>query len=125
MDIKIVDHTPRTKTDLEKVQESNDNSMPQQTVEGVEPGMIDGIAVRQVLEIDRDSKDYDDDIKILVDWAKTQVDGDDPVKLKWAIRDLRMRLGTPAFGDSIKHLSRFAYLDLEEKRIKKEKQRFI
>lgn len=125
MDIKIVDHTPRTKTDLETIQERNDESIPQQVIDGAEPGMIDSIAVKQVLEIDRDSKDYDDDIKILVDWAKTKVDGDDPIQLKWAIRDLRMRLGTPAFGDSIKHLSRFAYLDLEEKRIKKEKQKFV
>lgn len=125
MDIKIVDHTPQTKTDLEKLQDKIDESLPQQVLDGAEPGMIDNIAVKQVLEIDRDSKEYDSDIKTLVDWAKSQVDDHDPIKLKWAIRDLRMRIGTPAFGDSIKHLSRFAYLDLEEKRIKKEKQNYI
>lgn len=124
MDIKIVG-TPPDKTDMEKIQEKNDDSLPQSVVEGTEPGMISTIAVKQVLEIDRDSTDYDSELSILVDWAREQTGGDDPTELKWAIRDLRMRIGTPSFGDAIKHLSRFAYLDLEEKRIKKEKQGFI
>lgn len=124
MDIKIVG-TPPDKTDLEKIQAKNDESLPQQVMEGTEPGIISTIAVKQVLEIDRDSTDYDNELSILVDWAREQTGSDDPTELKWAIRDLRMRIGTPSFGDSIKHLSRFAYLDLEEKRIKKEKQGFI
>ena len=44
--------------------------------------------------------------------------------IKWAVRDLRMRIGTPTFGDSTQHLARFAYLDMEEKRIKAEKETF-
>lgn len=125
MDIKVVGMTPADKTDLEKIQEKNDESLPQKVVDGVEPGLINDIAVKQVLEIDRNDKTYDDDVKTLVKWAKQQTGGDDPKELKWAIRDLRMRVGTPSFGDSIKHLTRFAYLDLEEKRIKEEKQKFI
>lgn len=117
--------TPPDKTDMEKIQEANDKALPQQVVEGAEPGVIDNIAVKQVLELERDNTDYDEDIKTLVKWAKQQTDSDDPQELKWAIRDLRMRLGTPSFGDSIKHLTRFAYLDLEEKRIKSEKQKFV
>jgi len=35
-----------------------------------------------------------------------------------------LKIGTPAFGDRIKNLSRFAYLELEENRIKKEKDSF-
>lgn len=117
--------TPPDKTDMEKIQEKNDESLPQKVLESSEPGEIANIAVRQVLEIKNDSKDYDEDVNTLVKWAKTQVDSDDPTEIKWAIRDLRMRLGTPTFGDSIKHLSRFAYLDMEEKRIKSEKQKFV
>ncbi len=124
MDIKVVG-TPPDKTDVEKIQEANDRAMPQQVVDGGNEGEINTIAVKQVLEIERDNMDYDEDLKILVKWAKGQVDDDDPISLKWAIRDLRMRLGTPNFGDSIKHLTRFAYLDLEEKRIKSEKQKFV
>lgn len=118
MDIKI-------EGEIEKVQEANDKSVdqPQQTLDT--PSDMHYIAVKQVFDIDRDSDEYDDDINILVRWAKQQVDDDDPIALKWAIRDLRMRLGTPTHGESIKHLTRFAYLDMEEKRIKREKQEFI
>ena len=122
MDIKIVSPTP---TDVEEIEAKNEESLPQQVLDGATPDMINSIAVKQVLEIDRDNTDYDEDVETLVKWAKEQVDGDDPMELKWAIRDLRMRLGTPAFGDAIKHLSRFAYLDSEEKRIKKEKRNLI
>lgn len=122
MDIKIIKATP---TDVEKIEAKNEESLTKQVVEGGNEGEIANIAVKQALDIERDNTDYDDDLDILVKWAKSQTDGDDPTDLKWAIRDLRMRLGTPTFGDSIKHLSRFAYLDLEEKRIKKEKRNFI
>jgi hypothetical protein len=125
MDIKVVGMTPPDKTDMEKIQEENERSLPQQILDGAEPGIIENIAVKQVLEIERNNTDYDDDVKTLVKWAKEQTGSDDPQELKWAIRDLRMRLGTPNLGDAIKHLTRFAYLDLEEKRIKKEKQGFI
>ena len=125
MDIKIVGMTPPDKTDVEQLQEKNDESMPQQTLESSEPGVINGIAVRQVLELGPHDSEHDGDVKILVEWAKEQVGEDDPMKLKWAVRDLRMRIGTPSFGDPIKHLSRFAYLDLEEKRIKAEKRNFV
>lgn len=121
-DIIITKPTP---TDVEVLQAKNDESLPQQVVEGGNEGEIDYIAVKQVLEIDRDSTEYDKDISTLVEWAKLQTGNSDPMEMKWAIRDLRMRLGTPTYGDAIKHLARFAYLDLEEKRIKKAKTEFV
>lgn len=123
MDIKIT--TKPTSTEAAKIQEQNEKSLPQQTVDGDNFGEINHIAVKQVLDIGRDDNSYDSDINILVNWAKSQTDSDDPMELKWIVRDLQMRLGTPLHGDSIKQLSRFAYLDLEEKRIKKEKSTFI
>lgn len=122
MDIKIISATP---TDVEQIEAKNEESLPQQVLDGATPEMINTIAVKQTLEIDRDNTDYDEDVETLVRWAKEQTDSDDPQEIKWAIRDLRMRLGTPSYGDSIKHLSRFAYLDSEEKRIKREKREFI
>lgn len=122
MDIKI---TQPSKTDVEIIEERNNESIPQQVIDGGNEGEINEIAVKQVLELDRDDTDYDDEIETLIKWAKRQVDDDDPQSLKWAIRDLRMRLGTPSMGDAIKHLARFAYLDLEEKRVKEEKRKFI
>lgn len=120
MDIKITNQDQ-----IEAIQEANDQSIePQQIIESREPGEMDYIAVKQVFEIDRDSVDYDDDINILARWAREQTKSTDPLEIKWAIRDLRMRLGTPTFGESIKHVARFAYLDMEEKRIKREKSSF-
>lgn len=92
MDIKITKPTP---TDLEVLQERNEDSVDSGKVDGDNSGEIDHIAVKQVLEIDRDDSSYDEDVQRLVRWAKAQSDSDDPTELKWVIRDLRMRLGTP------------------------------
>lgn len=120
MEIKIVD-----KTDVQKIEERNEQALPQQVVDGGNEGEINQIAIKHVLEIEHGNVGYDNEIDTLVRWAKTKVDDPgDYTALKWAVRDLRMRLGTPAFGDSIKHLARFAYLDLEEQRIKAEKRKF-
>jgi len=117
MEIKIIKPDGTEVEQLER--EYNDPG----TVTGDNDGEIDHIATKQVLDLDRDDNSYDDDISILVKWAKSN-GAKEPLDIKWAIRDLRMRLGTPTYGDSIKHLTRFAYLDLEEKKIKKEKESF-
>jgi len=110
-----------TPTDVE-VLETKETS----TIEGGDGEQINTIAVHQVLEIDGDSDKatYEGDVKTLIEWAKEKTGSDDYSELKWAIRDLQLKIGTPAFGDRIKNLSRFAYLELEENRIKKEKDTF-
>lgn len=111
-------------TDVEILEEKQEEVAPSH-LDGSVPGEINTIAVKQVLEIeDSDMSRYEGDIKTLIDWAKTTTGSDDYADLKWAIRDLQLKIGTPAFGDRIKNLSRFAYLDLEEKKIKKEKESF-
>lgn len=121
MDIKIVSASP---TDLEKLESKIDESV-EQTVEGSMGDEIATVAMHQVLELDgAEQTQYKDDVKTLLEWAKNVADSDDPTALKWAIRDLQMRVATPLHGDRIKHLARFAYLDLEEKRIKQEKRSF-
>lgn len=117
MEIKII---KPDSTDVEEIETEHNNS---EGLEGDNAGEISKIAVKQVLDIERDDSDYDDDVSTLVKWAKMKA-GDDPMDMKWAIRDLQMRLGTPTYGDHIKHLTRFAYLEMEENRIKKEKDSF-
>lgn len=112
MDIKIVGPTP---TETENLEQRDSQSIES-------PSNMDQIAIKQVLEIEGDK--YSNELETLLEWAKTQVKDDDPISLKWAIRDLRMRIGTPTHEDAVKHLARFAYLDLEEKRIKREKESF-
>lgn len=109
-----------TPTDVEVLEEKEAS-----TVEGGDGEQINTIAVHQVLEIDgSDKATYEGDVKTLIEWAKEKTGSEDYSTLKWAIRDLQLKIGTPAFGDRIKNLSRFAYLELEENRIKKEKETF-
>lgn len=117
MNIRVI--TPDL-TDVEKLE--REYSEPPSSVEGDNAGEINSIAVRQVLDVD--AGEYDDEVNTLVKWAQSK-GKQDPLEIKWAIRDLRMRLGTPTFGDHIKHLSRFAYLEMEESRIKREKDSFM
>ena len=124
MNIKLVEATP---TDVEQLEAKVNEAVEPKGLEGGNEGEIDTIAVRQVLELEDegDKEKYKDDVQTLIKWAKQIVKGDDPMELKWAIRDLKTRISTPLHEDRIKHLARFAYLDLEEKRIQKEKRSFV
>jgi len=116
MEIQIVG---ADKTDVQELEDRDLNNPS--SVTGDNAGEISKIAVRQVLDIE--SGKNDKEVDTLVKWATNKV-GTDPQEIKWAIRDLKLRIGTPPFGDAIKNLARFAYLDIEEKKIKEEKQKF-
>lgn len=115
MDIKIIGASP---TETEVLEEKEVGKL-----EGANDGEINTIAVRQVLDIESPSE-YKSEINTLLEWAKATTGSDDYMELKWAIRDLQMRIGTPLHGDRVKNLARYAYLDLEDKRIQKEKKSF-
>lgn len=59
-------------------------------------------------------------IKRLIEWAKLK--GSQSIEdMQWAIRELRNRVGSPKLGESMaKHLSQYAYLEME--RINLDKQ---
>lgn len=66
-----------------------------------------------------------DKIKLLIDYAKTQTDDHSTESLKWAIRSLQGKVGTPPLGQSwIPYLSQYAYLKLESNRVQKEVERY-
>lgn len=128
MDIKIVGQTEPTKTELQELQDKINEDIPQQVLDSAEPGIINQTAIKQALEIEKDKNVYEREVNTLMNWVKTQLSEEeikDPVKIKWAIRDLRMRLGTPAYGDPIKHIARYASLVLDGKRIEKEKESMV
>lgn len=106
-----------SKTDVEKLEERDVGKL-----EGDNAGEINQIAVQQVLEIE--GGDYENEIETLIEWAKQKTGSEDYMDLKWAVRDLRLKLGTPTFGDPIKNMARFARLDLDEDKIKKEKESY-
>lgn len=62
-----------------------------------------------------------DSVDTLLKWAKTQTDDHSTQSLKWAIRNLEAKTGTPPLGEkNVNFLSRYAYLALEGMKIDKE-----
>src|SRR3990167_11270334 len=64
-------------------------------------------------------------IGLLIDYAKTQTDDRTPEGIKWAIRSLQGRGGTPPLGEKWgNYLSKYAWLKLDEIRLKKEGEKY-
>jgi hypothetical protein len=88
----------------------------------IKPNNIDEIAVAQVLNLDeREREQYNEEIHTLIAWAKTQNKYDNPMELKWIIRELMTKLGTPNMNEKwITKASRYAYLNMEGRKIQQE-----
>lgn len=87
----------------------------------------DGMALSQVLGLEKDSERsrYKDDLQHIKDWAKSQ-GYESPDELKMLIRNLINRLGTPALAENlVTRVSRYAYLQLQSKRIEKEQESLL
>ena len=57
---------------------------------------------------------YHDKLDTLIAYAKTQTDDRTPEGLKWAIRSLQGKVGTPPLGEKwINYLTTYAYIKLE------------
>jgi len=85
-------------------------------------GLLDELAVSQVMGLETDSErsKYKDEIQNLIQWAK-QEGYKDFTELKWKLRELQTQLGTPPLTEKwITRASRYAYLDMETKRLKDE-----
>lgn len=62
----------------------------------------------------------------LIEYAKMKTEDHSPEGLKWAIRQLGVKLGTPPLTERlIEYLHRFAYLELESRRIEEQKNKFL
>lgn len=86
------------------------------------------IQLRSISEVtgnENDFSQYSSELQTLLDYAKTQTKDYSPENLKWVIRQLELKTGTPPFGEkAIKYLARFAYLNLESQKINKELESF-
>jgi len=87
------------------------------------PNEIGNIAITQELDMENeDINKYEDKIKTLFEWIQTQTDDLSPMNIKWVVRNLESRLGSPPLTEKrIIQLARYAYLDMESKRIESEK----
>lgn len=120
MDIKIV--TPEGKPI-----ETKDVPTTSEGLVGSQPDEMYQKSIGQVLGIEDNSEfnKYQPQLKTLVDYAKSVTTDHSPENLKWIIRSLNAKLGTPPFGeDRIKFISRYTYLLQEGKKIEEEKKKF-
>ena len=104
--------------------ESRDiNSAPTGAI--VPDGEIARTAAAHVLGVKADEMaENKEKLTTVVLWAKEQTDDYSVTNLKWVIKNLEMKLGTPDFGETrLTKVARFAHLDLEGRRIEQEKQR--
>ena len=64
-------------------------------------------------------------INLLIDYAKTQTDDHTPEGIKWAIRALQGKVGTPPLGEKwVNYLSKYCYLKLEGLKVKEETEKY-
>jgi hypothetical protein len=118
MDIKVV--TPNGKP-VEEVSVKSPDTLQ------ASPDDLYQREVGKVLGVENESEfnKYQPDLKTLVEYAKSQTSERSSEGLKWIIRSLEIKLGTPPFAeDRVKFITRYAWLLNEEKRISDEKKKF-
>ena len=85
----------------------------------------DGMALSQVLGIENETGKYKDNLQHIKEWAKMQ-GYENPTELKMLVRNLISRLGTSAMSENlVTRVSRYAYLQLESKKIEKEQESLL
>lgn len=88
----------------------------------IDPELIEFTAVADILGMDHSQiSKYDSKLRTVMDYIKTQTDDLSPENIKWVVRDVSMRIGSPAFGEkTIDHVARYAFLQNEHKKISTE-----
>lgn len=120
-DIKIVDENGKEVTP--EIPKSNNE--PEMTL--VPTGVFLAEQIAKLFDLKpNEVSQYKAKLNTLIDYAKTKTDNHSPESLKWVLRRLSTKLGTPTLGEKpITYLSRFAHLELESHRIEQEKRNFI
>lgn len=98
-------------------------------VESVFPVIADNMLLQSVSSMfdikPSEMSRFESKINTLIEYAKTQTDDHTPEGLKWAIRALQGRVGTPPLGEKwINYLTRYAYLATEKQKISKEMENY-
>jgi len=121
MDIKII--TPDGK---EQSPPKIDVQEPHQISSPVLPEMMErSVAEVMGIEDSAERNRASDKIQILIEYAKTQTKDHSPEGIKWAIRNLELKLGTPPLSEKrINYVAQYAYLLLEKRKIEKDIRSF-
>lgn len=100
------------------------NNMSGDLVGDVE-NQVDIDSIASVLGMEKVVSKDKDNLDILLRYAKTQVENDSPDEIKWVIRELDNKIGSPPFlEEKLPYLARYAYLLLETKKLNEERQKF-
>lgn len=120
MDIKVINEAGQE----QKPQESLPNSEP---LTGPTLPQLETKAIGQLFGYENETElsKYKDEIQTLLQFAKSQTQDHSFESLKWVIRSLELKLGTPPLGENrLKYIRNYAYLLMEEKRIKDMKEKY-
>ena len=82
-------------------------------------GELETTALSDVLGLSREeTSKYHDKLDTLLEWAKTQTKDHSIENLKWTVRELGFKLGSPPLGQhQANWLAEYAYLNLESQKI--------
>jgi hypothetical protein len=70
------------------------------------------------LETSGEKSRYESKVKEIVEWAKGTTDDHTPDGIKWAIRDMQLKIGSPRMGESpVDYLHSYVMLASEKKQI--------
>ena len=121
MEIKIIEAGKEVKPEAPK------EITPSNGLVGDVSGDLELKAMAQVMGLERDSEIGQNQSKLrtLLDYAKSQTEDHSPENLKWIIRSLELKLGTPPLAEKrLSYVTRYAFLLSEESKIKAEKEKF-
>lgn len=113
-DIRDVDESGNV---IEK-KEAKQEAQPQGVLEVSSDPLL--VATEQVLGVETESGKarYSEKLRTILEWAKLQTEDQSPEGIKWAIRDLQMKIGSPKAGEShIDYLYSFVALSSQREEI--------
>jgi hypothetical protein len=68
---------------------------------------------------------YKDKLGTIIEFVRTQTDDKSPEGLKWAIRSLQGKIGTPPLGEKwVNYLAQYAYIKMESMKMVKEVEKY-
>ena len=121
-EIKIVDSEGKEVNTSSKI----DTETPQQISGEALPRLLeDSVAEVMGIEDSAEKNRSMDKIQILIDYAKSQTKDHSPENIKWIIRSLELKLGTPPFSEKrINYVSQYAFLLQEKRKLDKDIKSF-
>lgn len=108
-------------------EETKTEEAPKQTISAPVKPEIMRMAIEESmgLESAEEKHRYQDKVDTLLEYVKTQTNEWSPESVKWVIRSLELKLGTPPFSEKrINYVAQYAWLCMETQKLEAEKDKF-